>query len=128
MSRKAKREYNFGRVVLTVLVVLGLALFTSKTVLSQTKEGMAVDEAGLRILEQEYVSEIRTYLEMQGFQNSGVTLTWVMEEDGSRSYEVLIYHKNINKLSEVELEQLLVVIESFAFKVNGCYFQVNLLV
>lgn len=131
IKRKVLRDKIAGKMLLvlsTVLLVLGLAFFVSGTVLSQTEEKFVVDEKSLRILEQDYVREIRAYLEAEGFQNSGVTLTWVMEEDGSRSYEVILYHKNMNKLSEAEREILYTAVEGLAFQVNGCHFQVNLLV
>ncbi|MBQ9142631.1 MAG: hypothetical protein IJX63_12740 [Lachnospiraceae bacterium] len=135
MSRGTRRENisdriarNLLMVVFTVLLVLGLAMFVSGTVLSQSEEKLAIDEAGLRVLEREYVQEIREYLDSQGFQDSGVTLTWVMKEDGTRSYEVALYHKNMNKLSDEAREELYRMVEALAFEVKGCYFQVNLLV
>ncbi len=115
-------------ILFTVLLVLGLALFGSQTVLSESEEEFLVDEESLRVLEQKYVSQIRDYLEEQGFKNSGVTLTWIMEEDGSRSYEVALYHKGIGKLSEEKREVLFAAVKKLAFKVAGCNFQVNLLV
>lgn len=115
-------------ILFTVLLVLGLALFVSGTVWSGNEEDLLADEESLRALEQEYVSQIRDYLEEQGFKNSGVTLTWIMEEDGSRSYEVVLYHKAIGKLSQEKRELLFAAVKKLAFQVVGCNFQVNLLV
>lgn len=119
---------NVVVVLVTMLLVFGLAMFVSGTVLSQSEEQFTVDEASLRLLEQEYVNDIRDYLEAQGFQNSGVTLTWVTREDGSRSYEVSLYHKGIGALSQEEQEILFASVKELAFQVAGCNFQVNLLV
>lgn len=115
-------------VVFTILFVLGLGMFVSGTALSQEEKQVMADEAGLRELEKEYVSEIRTYLTNQGFKNSGVTLTWTMEEDGSRSYEVLLNHKGIRELDMRKQEALLLEIQELAFHIAGCNFHVKLLV
>lgn len=119
---------NVVFVLFTIVLVLGLALFVSNTVFSQNEEGMFADEAGLRVMEQEYVQEIRTYLNEQGYENSGVTLTWVSEADGSRSYEVVLYHKGMHQLSEAEKAELFAGVKALAFEAAGCNFQVNLLV
>ncbi|MBQ7776618.1 MAG: hypothetical protein IJ379_11930 [Lachnospiraceae bacterium] len=115
-------------VLITVLLVLGLALFVSETVMSQTEGNISVDEKHIRMLEQEYVGEIRDYLEEQGFANSGVTLTKVSEADGTTNYKVLLHHKGIDKLSQNEHMELFAAVEALAFQVAGCEFQVNLLV
>lgn len=115
-------------VLFTILLVLGGAVFISETAISQKEGGVIVDEAELRTLEREYISEIRDYLEQQGFADSGVSLTWVMEEDGSRSYDVVLHHKGIGKLTSAEREELFQRVETLAFQVSGCNFQVKLLV
>ncbi len=125
-SHRITRNVVF--VLFTMLLVLGLAMFVSGTALSQSNEKVVADEAGLRSLEQKYISDIRTYLEEQGFQNSGVTLTWIMEADGSRSYEVALHHKGIAELSVAEQEVLLAEVQELAFWTAGCNFHVNLLV
>ena len=37
-----------------------------------------------------------------GYRNSGVTLTYALEEDGSPDYTFTIHHKKINSMSETE--------------------------
>ena len=115
-------------VLITVLSVIGLAFFVSGTALSQTEEAFVKDEAMLRALEKEYVSDIRGYLKEQGFEDSGVTLTWMMHEDGSRCYEVLLHHRKMDGLSQSEREALFAEVLELAFEVAGCNFQVKLLV
>ena len=118
------KNVAFG--LFTVLLSFLLAMFVSQTVISQTKGNITVDEQHFQKLEQEYVKEIRSYMEEQGFQNSGVTLTRVVE-NGERSYEVVLHHKNLAKLTEEELEELFVQVEGLAFEVADCSFRVNLL-
>lgn len=119
---------NVVLVFITVMLVLGLAMIVSQTAQGQSRDNNVVDEAGLRRLEQEYIGKIRGYLEQQGFKHSGVNLTWTMEEDGSRSYQVAIYHKGIIGLSVEKQEELLAAVCELAFQWTGCNFRVNLLV
>lgn len=135
MKRMAGKESVAEKVVKavmivlgTVLLVIGMAFFISGTALSQTEEKFAKDEAMLRALEKEYVGAVRDYLEKQGFEDSGVTLTWMMQEDGSRCYEVLLHHRKIEDLNQPEREMLFAEVMELAFDVAGCNFRVNLLV
>lgn len=114
-------------VLCTIALVLCLAFFISGTVQSQKDGGVTVDEDAYQVLEEQYVEEIRDYLEEQGFRNSGVTLTRTVEKDGERVYEVALHHKNLYKLSDKEQEALFQIIEEKSFNVMGCEFQVGLL-
>ena len=67
------------------------------------------------------------YLEEKGYRNSGVALTRVVDEEGERSYEMTLHHKNLYKLSTEEQETILKEIATMAFHVSGCKFQVKLL-
>ena len=89
-------------VLFTVLLVLGLSFFVSETVMSQSEKTVAIDEEYYQVLEQEYVKEIRNYLNQKGYCNSGVNLFCIIQEDGSRDYEIRLYHKKLIKLSEQE--------------------------
>ena len=75
------------------MLVLISAFFITKTVQGQADDDAVVSEKYYQALEQEYVSEIRAYLNEQGFLNSGVTLTRVVDEQGSRDYQVILHHK-----------------------------------
>lgn len=111
-------------VLLTAVLVLIMGGFISKTVLSHDEQ-LIVDENGLRMMEQEYVKEIRSYLSKQGFENSGVNLTCITEENGNRTYQVELNHKRISKLNEEEKENLFSKVRGKAFDVSGCYFKVK---
>ncbi len=121
---KIVRDVAF--VLFTIFLVLVMTLLVSETVMSQTRGDITVDERYYQVLEQEYVKEIRVYLEEQGYRNSGVSLTRVVE-NGERTYEMMIHHRNLEKLSERELMELFGQIEGFAFEVADCTFQVSLL-
>ena len=59
-----------------------------------------------RIQEQQLMSDMKQYLNENGYRNSGVTLTYAVEEDGSPDYTFTIHHKKINSMSEAEREAL----------------------
>ena len=90
MKNSAK---NITFIAATIMLVLISAFFITKTVQGQADDDAVVSEKYYQALEQEYVSEIRAYLNEQGFLNSGVTLTRVVDEQGSRDYQVILHHK-----------------------------------
>lgn len=125
LSDRVRKDVVF--VLVTVLLVLILWLFISETVMSQTEGNIVVDEVAFLQLEDDYVGTVKNYLEEKGYRNSGVTLTRVVDESGERSYEMVLHHKNMYKLSSEEQEIMLEEIETMAFHVSGCKFQVKLL-
>lgn len=125
LSDRVRKDVVF--VLVTVLLVLILWLFISETVMSQTEGNIVVDEVAFLQLEDDYVGTVKAYLEEKGYRNSGVTLTRVVDESGERSYEMVLHHKNMYKLSSEEQEIMLEEIETMAFHVSGCKFQVKLL-
>lgn len=134
MSRIAKRRAYTERLVrdilfvlFTIILILGISFFVSGTVVSQADGNITVDEQYYQILEKEYVKEIRGFLAEQGYENSGVNLTMVADEEGNRSYSVEVYHKGICKLAEEEQEELFAAVEELAFNVMGCIFEISLL-
>ena len=78
------------------------------------KDAARVDEKYYKQMEQEYVTQVRGYLQGEGYENSGVALTKVLYEDGSREYTLNVHHKRIEALSEVEQNALREVLAGFA--------------
>ena len=118
---------NITFILVTIMLILISVFFITKTVQGSADINIAEKERYFIDLEQEYVSEIRTYLNEQGFTNSGVTLTRVVDEEGCREYQVMLHHKYLEKLSNEERGELFEVIEAMAFDEEGCIFQINLL-
>ena len=119
---------NITFILVTIMLILISVFFITKTVEGSVDINTAEKERYFMELEEEYISEIRTYLNEQGFTNSGVTLTRVVDEEGSREYQVMLHHKYLEKLSNEERAALFETIEAMAFDEEGCIFQINLLV
>ncbi len=94
-------------IIFTVILVLTIALCISATAISQAKNDHRAETEYYRDMEQEYVRELRSFLGENGYHNSGVTMTEVVETDGSRNYTVTIHHQKIKNLSMQEKEALL---------------------
>ena len=57
-------------------------------------------------MEKEYVSALRGFLNEAGYTNSGITLTSMVDEEGTRAYIATIHHERIDKMTEPEREDL----------------------
>lgn len=125
MKNSAK---NIAFITATIILILCSAFFITKTVRGQVDSETAVNEKYYQVLEQEYVSEIRKYLNEQGFKNSGVALTRIVNEQGRRDYQVTLHHEYLEKLSEQEKENIFGEIKALAFEADGCIFRIKLLV
>ena len=133
MSRVAKRNHREKMVkevlfvVFTFVASIIIAFFVCGTVVSQADGRVSVDEESFPLLEQEYVEEIRGFLDELGYENSGVNLTMVTDGEGNRIYQVKLHHKRIGYLTEEERTALFTTIEDMAFQVVGCEFEISLL-
>ena len=114
-------------VIISVILVLVAAFCICGTVLSQSDSRHLIDEKSYRAMEQTYLQEVRTFLEEEGYKNSGVMMTKVIESDGSRSYTVIIHHGRIDRLPEDEKQSLLADCAGITFPVEGCTFSHTLL-
>ncbi len=97
------------RVIMAVsaLVLIGITAFCiSGTVHSSEKVERREREKYYRAIEAEYVKEVRFFLNEEGYSNSGVTMTKVIDEEENRSYTVTIHHRGIGNLQQEEQEQL----------------------
>lgn len=118
-------EARTGRirfVAMTVLLVLAAALLFGETVRSGTDLGVRETEEYYLEKERELTAEIRELLRQKGFANSGVMVTRVVEEDGSRRYTVTVHHGRIDDMNDAEREELLGCIEVLSFADGNCSF------
>ena len=101
---KRQSVSNIAFYVTTVVLILIIVLCIGNTVKSESSaETQRIEN---RYRERELLSEMRGYLNDNGFRNSGVTLTYVADADGSVEYTFTIHHKKINEMDEAEREEL----------------------
>lgn len=104
----------------TVLLVFISALAISGTVLSQSRQASKEQKEYHQALEEEYVEEVRAYLEKQGYANSGVTINRIIENDGSVEYTVTIHHRRILALESAKREALALECGKIEFPMEDC--------
>jgi len=109
-------------VAATIILVLVAALSFGGTVMSRTDFDAVELESFYRAKESELVTEVREFLAESGLENSGVTLTRVVEQDGSRNYTLTVHHGEIHKMSEQEKENLKVKLDTLCFEDEACTF------
>ena len=109
----------------TVLLVLIAALFVGCTAMSTTDIGTRELEEYYLTKEQALAKDVRELLTMKGYENSGVMVTRVIEDDGSRLYTIAVHHKRIELLDDKERDMLLSQVENLVFDDEACSFFID---
>ena len=117
-----RRMENIGFVAMTFGLVLVMALCCRGVVLSRTNVSVQEMEGYYQVLEDELVEDARQLLSERGFANSGVMLTRMIDESGSRQYTLTVHHGRINKMSEEDRQILLAELEQIVFEDENCTF------
>ncbi len=94
---------------------------------SQAADTWKAREAYYEQLEREYVGRVRQFLEERGYRSSGVTLSRIVDNDGRRSYRVLVHHGTLDRQGEEIQAEVLGEIENMGFFVPGCSFSAQML-
>ena len=111
-----------GFVIVTAVLVLITAYFCVEIVKGVTD--VSAQELELFYLEKEevLVQEAKDFLNREGFTNSGIMLTRVVEADGSRQYTLTVHHGRIDRMSEEERADLMEELEKIVFVDENCNF------
>ena len=89
-------------VLLTTAVVLVLGIgMTVKA--ASSKEIIEISKEQYRVMEEDYLEEVRDILLEKGCKNAGVTLTYVTDAEENRSYIVTVHHARLEDLQSQEL-------------------------
>lgn len=98
---------NIALTALTVVLITIIFFCFSSSVYSQSRKGPGVsDRESMDESEREYMEQVAKLMKEYGCEYSGITMTKVFEADGSRSYDVLIHHRNLSFLSREEMGEL----------------------
>lgn len=82
--------------IVTVSVLAVLVLWSICSIKANATERAENDKTEYQLQEVQLKSEIRTCLEEMGYNNSGITMTKVMDTDGCREYTVLVHHQDLD--------------------------------
>ena len=116
------RAEGFGFAAATIILVLVAAFFCAGTVMCKTDFDAAELEQYYREKEAQLVKDTRAYLDEQGFSNSGVALTRVVEADGSRAYTVMVHHEDIDRMTGEEKAALALELAELDFQDGNSIF------
>lgn len=94
------RKQTIGMIV--VFILLAISLWSINSIKVYAKEKAQNDKIEYQLQERQFLDKVRMTLETQGYTNSGITLTKVMDLDGSREYTVLIHNADIDLNSQEE--------------------------
>ena len=74
------------------------------------------------LVEKGLVEDARLLLSERGFANSGVMLTRVIDENGSRQYTLTVHHGRISKMSDEDRQFLMAELEQIVFEDDNSIF------
>lgn len=99
--RKDKKQTTL---VIGMLILLAILLWSANGIKVYAKDRAQNDKIEYQLQEKQFLNKIRAILEENGYENSGITLTKVMDTDGKRKYTVLIHNTDIDSDSQEENE------------------------
>ena len=114
-----KKEYMYLG-LLTVLLIAGAFFIFSLTVKGiERNESEALNEY-FKVLEDEYVSSAREYLNEKGYVNSGVMLNHTTDENGMRTYTLSVHNSRFEYASDEKIEEIKEALEGLSFSDPRC--------
>lgn len=123
-KKTARKEVLFLLVAAALVVITVLMVYSTRQHIQQRK-GDAIQreetEENYREMEEQYCSQVQDVMAKAGYPNSGVTMTYVTSEDGSRQYMVQIHHRHLEKMKTEDQEQLKQEVSHIKLTVGSCY-------
>lgn len=86
-----------------VVLVLGIGM-TVKA--ASAKEKIRISKEQYHMMEEEYLDEVRDILLEKGCKNAGVTLTYITDAEGNKSYIVTVHHARLENMERQEMTLL----------------------
>lgn len=103
---RASLKGNYTVKIVVSAVVAILVLWSICGIKANAAEKADNDQMKYQIQENHFVKEIRNCMEEQGYYNSGITLTKLMDIDGSREYKVMVHHSYIDLEDDAEVTNI----------------------
>lgn len=118
---------NKKAVLVTVVLIIIACTMWHMTVMAKGSKTIASRE-DLSEIEMIYKENIRTKLDMMGFNNAGITLTSVNNADGTVEYSSSIHHRRIDRMDENERIELKKELDIMAYQNEYCSFHHEFLI
>lgn len=93
---KMLKQRNYTVKIVAMLVLAVLVLWSICSIKANAAERAENDKTEYQLQESQLKSEIRDCLEEMGYNNSGITMTKVIDADNSREYTVLVHHQDLD--------------------------------
>ncbi|MBP5197958.1 MAG: hypothetical protein J6033_02785 [Lachnospiraceae bacterium] len=125
MEKKMERKrfkLIFENIVFTIFFVFIAIIAISITAKSHENKVTYKEEQLTAAMEKTMVREVREYLSEEGYENSGVMLNKVYDEDYC-VYTLSVHNKKIADLSDDNRQKLIEGLSGFAFEELGCDFE-----
>ena len=119
MKNIFKKDYLYLG-ILTILLIAGAFIVFSITVNGLERNDSEALNEYFKVLEDEYVSSARAYLNEEGYVNSGVMLNHTTDENGMRTYTLSVHNSRFEYASEDKMNEIKATLESLSFTDPGC--------
>ena len=107
-----------------ILSTLFTTFCVTGIVRGQSNNDLYINETYYHELEQQYRKDIITFLNTNGFQNSGVMITRIIDEDQIREYQIKIHHDRFVDYNDLMKESIRKEILEKAFLEDNCIFNI----
>lgn len=104
--------------MITIVLLMITTWSVAGTVKGQDKNAEMADAQSCRMMENRYISALRSELESMGYNNAGITMTKITDENGLREYTVLLHHKKMDGLHTAERDRLTQELASIPFPIK----------
>ena len=98
------KKSNIIKLVMVVGFV-GILLWSMFGIRANASERAENSKREYRMQEAEFKCEIRNGLEKLGYYNAGITVTKIMDEDGSREYSVMVLHQDLDVFNQEKTDE-----------------------
>lgn len=128
MRKRKMRKSIMRKKITWMILVLTAVCLSAGTAMGKSSLSRQELEAYYKEKEQALVADARAFLDGEGFMNSGVMLTRVLDLDGSRVYTLTVHHGKIDKMCEEDRELLMAELEKMVFEDESCTFRHEFLI
>ncbi|MBD5465611.1 MAG: hypothetical protein HDR22_07310 [Lachnospiraceae bacterium] len=102
-------------ILMTAALIFSTVLSIAGTAHSMDADTYGLKDGLIKEQEKECLRKIKEVLKSYQCNNSGITMTKVIDRDGNRQYRILLHHKNIKDMDLTKKEKLKQDLENIGF-------------